>query len=232
MSPSEKLGVLEPWRWMVDLNPWWAFAVTLFITPGAINFVITPLVEGRFVRAKHKFLAFQLDVLFAPAIFAALLLVRGMDDRVYLRPDSLVHWIVLAVAFGMGVFHYIPERKMYSWRQMTSFSKIYHELLFPFFGYLIVIVGIAGFVFAPWTFGYIVLRLSFVVSMAVYLMAWPLYDEKRKHDVVEASTGKTRYDFAHVDDSWPWQHKYRNLRPTWEQYVDSWRNLLSRLSTN
>jgi hypothetical protein len=73
-------------------------------------------------------------------------------------------------------------------------------------------------------------RFVFAVSMGLYLAAWPLLDEGRKNNVVESSTGKTRYDFAHVDDSWPWQHKYRHLRPTWAQYVASWRRLLSRAS--
>lgn len=227
MSPSEKLGIPWPWQWLVDANPIWAAVVVLFVTPLVIKFVMRPVIEGRFVRGSYEFVAFQADVLFAPAILAALTLVRAMDDRVYLRADNPFHWIVLAAGIGMGIFHYIPERKMYSWKQMTSLTKIYHELLFPFFGYLLVMVGGAGFIHAPWTFDMILARFVFVVSMALYLAAWPAIDEKLKDRVVESSTGKTRYDFAHVDDSWPWQHKYRHLRPTWRAYVDSWRQLLS-----
>lgn len=230
MSPSHKLGIPWPWQWLVDADILWVFFIVLLISPLGIKFVMRPLIEGRFVPGRYEFFAFQADVLFAPALVSALTLVREMDDRVYLRADNPIHWIVLLVAVGLGVGHYIPERKMYSWKQMTSLTKIYHELLFPFFGYVLIVVGVMGFIHAPWTLHLILVRFVFAVSMGLYLAAWPLLDEGRKNNVVESSTGKTRYDFAHVDDSWPWQHKYRHLRPTWAQYVASWRRLLSRAS--
>ena len=223
MSPSEKLGVLAPWAWIVDLSPGVAFFVMLFISPLAIKFVILPVIEGRILRWRDNFLTFNFDMFFAPTLACALVLVRAMPDRVYLSKGNVLHWVFLLIAISIGVVHYLQERKFYSWKQMTSFSKIYHELLFPFVGYLLLTVCLFGLIFAPWTFAMIVMRLIMLASITTWALTWPLYDEDHKLDVIEY--GQDRYWYAHVDDAWPWQHKYRYLGDWWKRYAASWKGV-------
>src|SRR5687768_11282686 len=145
----------------------------LCISPVVIKFVMRPLWEGRILRREDEFLAFQCDILFAPALASGLVLVQAMDDRVYLRADNPVHWAILAAAVGLGVAHYLQERKFYSWRQMTTITKIYHELLFPFVGYVLTLVGVYGLIFAPWTQYMVGMRVIFVFCVGAWALAWP-----------------------------------------------------------
>jgi hypothetical protein len=227
LSPSEKLGVFGPWRWLVDMPPWLAFVVMLVITPISIKYVMRPIWEGRILRRRDEFVTFQCDVFFAPALAAGLVLVNRLEDRVYLSGNNPIHWVFLLLGVVLGVGHYLQERKFYSWRQMLTITKIFHELLFPFVGYMLLVVGVYGLIFAPWTFDLIVVRLVFLVSVAIWAVAWPIFDEKHKHDLDE--DGHDRYWYAHPQQGHPWQHKYRELPAYWARYVADWRDVPRRV---
>lgn len=228
MSPSDKLGAWWPWSLLVDAPPLLAFFVLLFVSPLAIKFIIRPLWEGRIIPGRYEFMTFQMDVMFAPAVACGLKLVRALPDQVYLTPQHPLHWVFMAIGVGIGVQHFIQERKDYSWRKLTSFSKLYHELLFVFLGYLLSLLFVAGFCLAPWTYELVLARAVMVICLAAWALSWPLRDQKRRHQPLDEK-GHTLYWYAHPERGHPWQHKYRELPMWWRRYRHCWRDFLSTI---
>lgn len=226
LSPSEKLGTFGPWAWLVDLKPWQALLVMLFISPVVIKFVMRPLIEGRMVIRPHEFLSFHFDMFLAPALVAGLTLVHSAADRIYVAADHWVHPLLLGLATLGGIVHFLMERKMYSWGQLFSITKIYHELLPPFIGYLLLLIAYVGVVHAPWTLELILMRLMFFACIGAWVWAL-VYDAK--HAAEDLGYGMNRFDYAHIEQSWPWQHKYQHLAADFYDYLDDWREVPGRL---
>jgi hypothetical protein len=226
VAPAERIGALPFWGWIVNLPPWVAFIVMLIISPVAIKFIIRPLIEGRILRRSDEFMAFQMDIMFAPTLACGLVLVRHMDDRVYFG-TGWFDYLAIVIGLGIGVGHFIQERTQYSLKALISPSKVYHELLFTFVGYLLVKVCAIGFIYAPWTYELVGTRVIMLAAIIAWAVAWPLYDEKHKFDIVEGAY--TRYALAHVENAWPWQHKYRSLGFWLRRYRDDWRKTPGRL---
>lgn len=225
---SEKLSTFTLWDWLIDRDPGTGFWIMLFISPVFLTYVIRPAVEGRITRFSDDFLTFRMDAMLAPAFGCALALVDSMQDRQYIHPGALnTIFQVLVIVFwiGFGAFHMWSERMFYRPAQWLSPSALYHNgVLYILVGYALTMVGVMGLIFAPWDFAHIVLRVVMLLSASTWALSWPLYDAKRKQNPL----GESKFELAHVDDGWPWQHKYQYLGAWFVRYLEGWETVPAR----
>jgi len=211
---SEKIGSFPWWDWVINASPGRAFLIMALISPIGIMYILRPLVEGRLLRLRDDFWTFKLEILLAAAFALGLVLVRDMDNRVYVHRNlsaTLAQVCTLVVWAVIGIWHMWREWHEYDWKQRLSPAALYHSIvLYVFLGYSVTTVCALGMIFAPFTVKDVIVRLLMAGAIAIWVLAWPLWDvNHREADGFDSSVSK--YDLVYLDDAWPWQHRYRFL---------------------
>lgn len=232
---SERLGLLWGWGWLVDLPSWWVFLLMLLLSLVVVKFVLRPLETGRILRRSDEFMGFQLQMFLAPAIALGAELVRAGNPVGV--GNSAWGWVLLLLAIivtGALTISRMRRLPFHRARQLRSVTYWYQLGITVFAIYAVLHVCALGFIGAPLSFGMVVLRLVMLACIAVWLMG-VRWDYKHHLDLVNDETlahdeHHNRYLYVHVENSWPWQHKWQNFGFWWRRYIDDWKVTPARIS--
>lgn len=148
---SQKLNVLAPWRWLVDLHPNAVWVACFIISPGMLWVNDILFVYGRLVPPNQQWVSAQFDIALALAAAIMVTVLRSAEaSRIpsFVR-DRRVHWMLVLCGFAVAFIRVWQEKDaVTTWERRLGPNSLYHNiLLYPFLVYLLGLLFLATFVF-------------------------------------------------------------------------------------
>ncbi|RWZ78081.1 MAG: hypothetical protein EOT04_03055 [Candidatus Chaera renei] len=202
MTTAERVGLLWPFGYVLNW-PLWGVALFAFMaTPGMMIFIIVSVEGRRFPwRPSEQFLGFIPGDLFLGTFFVyAAWLARRLPETTRFYNSGWFQWTLLAAFAAGATALYLAGFGLYTASQMRSPSKLYHDFLYFWYGYMVAATFVAAlFATAP------SFSATALVSLGMAWLALVMYDSTTgaRNAPVKARSAHWEFDWRSLTASPP-----------------------------